>query len=333
MDPPVQPRSPASAGALSLSVLALITSPAFAASFRASYAAPEGCPNRDAFIRAVERRLPGWKHDEATAERSVEVHVRTTPAGFTGTVSLDQGRSVREIDGPQCDAVVRGLALVAAVALDPASVAPAERAEEPAAQPAPAAPSPLPPVDTREPQQSRASEPLRLGFGFGVAGGLLFGPAPSALYGVEVHGVIADFDRRFLARLGVGRLANGDVTVANGRASFELTYAELAGCYRPIGAPVALSGCLVLQAGSLEASGKPTPPLVDPKTSTQFWGAAGGRLGVALPLGRQLELGAAAGVLVPFRRYTYLFENPDDEVHTSAWVAADLRAGITAIFP
>ena len=281
----------------------------------------------------MEKRLPGWKHDEATAERKVEVHVRRTPAGFTGTVWLDQGASAREIDGPQCDAVMRGLALVAAVSLDPASVAPAERAEKPAAQPAPAARPPLPPADTSESQQPRATEPVRLGFGFGVAGGLLFGPASSALFGVEVHGVITDFDRRFLARFGVGRFANGDVAVENGRASFELTYAELGGCYRPIRAPVALSGCLVLQAGSLEASGNPTPPLVDPKTSTQFWGAAGGRLGVALPLGRQLELGAAAGVLVPFRRYTYFFENPDDEVHTSAVVAGDLRAGITAIFP
>jgi hypothetical protein len=288
----------------------------------------------------LEKRLPGWKHDEANAERSVEVSVRSTPAGFTGTVALDRGGSVREIDGPNCDAVVRGLALVAAVSLDPTSAVTTENAEEPparqpAAAPAPAQPMPLPaPADAGVPQRPRDAKPVRLSFGFGVAGALLFGPAPSPLYGVEVHGLVADVDRRFFAHLGVGRLVNGDVAVTNGRASFELTYAELAGCYRPIrGWVIALDGCLVLQAGSLEASGEPVLPLVDPKTSTQFWGAAVGRLGVALPLGRHLEIGASGGVLIPFRKYTYVFENPPEEVHKSAGIGADVGAGITAIFP
>jgi hypothetical protein len=339
MDPRVRPRCPASACAICLSALALTSSPALAASFRASYVAPEACPDREAFIRAVEKRLPGWKHDETSAERSVQVHVQSTPAGFIGTVSLDQTRSVREIDGPRCDAVVRGLALVAAVALDPTSAVTTEPAEDPPAQqPRPAAPPapPSPPalVGPALPQQTRAAKPARLSFGFGAAGGILFGPAPSALYGVEVRGLVADSDRRFVAHLGAGRLVNGDVAVTSGRASFELTYAELAGCYRPIrGSVLAVSTCLTLQAGSLAASGEPTPPLVEPKTSRQLWAAAGGRIELAFPLGRNLELGAGAGAGTPFRKYEYLFENPDEEVHESAIVGADLRAGINAFFP
>jgi len=107
--------------------------------------APAGCPAQNDFQAAVRER--GANFDGAASDaRVLEVKVSGTDAGFSGTLRVESAggasdsREVRDLD---CAEVVRGLAVVAAIALG------AEGAAKPAATAADA-------VAPAEPEPTRA---------------------------------------------------------------------------------------------------------------------------------------------------------------------------------
>lgn len=317
--------------------LSVASSTAWAGSFLVSYEAPASCPDRAAFVRGVEERVPDWRVVDAGGERAVSVRIRTTDAGFSGSVALDGAPSAREVDGVQCESVVRALALVAAVGLDPNAVlgGVAEPPPPPTSPPPSAAPSPLahPTPAPAEPHDS-ASPALSGGFGAGAAA--MLGPAPSALYGVEVHAWIGSAEGRFLARALGARLVTGSVAVGSGHARFELTHGELGLCYRPLRGTVRVTACAVTDLGQIQAAGESGGELVQGKTSKRLWGASGARLGAGYALLGPLEVGANAGLLVPWKKQGYFFEDPvspDENLYESAPLAIDFRLGATVIFP
>jgi hypothetical protein len=252
--------------------------------FRVTYTASERCPERDAFIRAVEQRLPTWKHADG-APREVVVEIRDADDGFAGSVSVDAAARPREVAGPRCDSVVGALALVTAVSLDPAAALATQPMAEPAPPPPPPEPAPKPPppapvapppptpTPVREPENTSPS------FGFGAGGVLLFGPAPSPLYGFDAHVQLGTMSRELLLRASVARSITGTVTVGSGEARFDLTQAELAGCYLPIRSAISLWTCAVTDVGSIQAEGEPSDSLTETKSSTRLWVASGARLG------------------------------------------------------
>lgn len=306
-----------------------------AGTFHASYRAPEECPVRDDFLRAVEQRLPDWRHSDSPGEREMTVVIEKTEAGFKGALTLSPSPQVREVEGPRCDSVMRALALVAAVSLDPN----AALAAEPVPDAAPVSPVTPPPAEQEPPPPSpppvRTAGSSSPSFGFGAGGALLFGPAPSPLYGVDVHAEIGTASRSWIVRILGARTVTGTVSVGTGEAHFQLTHAELGGCYLPIHESVSVMGCLVLDAGSVEAEGEPSSELQETNVSRRFWGAAGARLGFGVRLTGPLELGTSLGVLVPWQEQSYVFDNADEStegLHQSAPIAVDFRLGISVIF-
>jgi hypothetical protein len=233
------------------------------------------------------------------------------------------------VDGPECESVVRALSLVAAVSLDPAAALaieePAPSSAPPAVPLARPAPAERPPTS---PPESPSSGPS---FALGAGGALMFGPAPAALYGVDAHAELGDGERRFSARLAGALLTTGSVDAGSAPAHFELVHGELGGCHRPIRGDVRVMGCAVFDAGRIEATGEPSPALVETERSTRLWLAAGARMEVAVRLVGPLELAAGAGLLVPITRQSYVFRNPEESVHESAPVAVDVRLGLTAV--
>jgi hypothetical protein len=315
----------------------MASSAAFAASFRASYQAPPECPDRTAFVRAVEQRLSGWSHQEdpnANVERELAVSIDKTSGGYAAKLSLGATEGNRELDGAQCDSLVRALSLIAAVSLDPAAALSIEEQPEavspPRSEPSPA-PAPAPPTEDK-PSTPEPSPPASGPSGaFGLAAGLMLGPAPAPLYGVEAHAELGDSERRFLARLAGAMLATGSVDVGSASAHFELLHAELGGCYRPIREQVLVMGCAVFDVGRMAATGESSPALTETESSTRLWLAAGARMGLGVRLLGPLELALTAGLLVPLVRQSYVFENPRESVHESAVVALDLTVGLIAV--
>jgi hypothetical protein len=314
--------------ALSAALVALWTIPAFGERFEAAYSAPPGCPARADFVAAVEARIPGWRHTERDGERTIEAQVEKSVAGFAGTIAIDGGRNRRDVEGPRCDSVVRALALIAAVALDPERALSEMSGEE---DPSPPVGAATPPA--RVPSAPAKPAPATPSLAFGVGAPLLFGPAPKLLYGIEAHAELGSAARAFLVRAAAARLTTGSVDFGSGSAHFQLTYGELAGCYRPVRRTIVVLGCLVVDAGRMEAAGEPGGLLAQVKTSERFWGAAGARLGLGVPVVPPLELGARAGLLLPWRSQSYIFENPEENLFDSAPIAVDFALTATVVLP
>src|SRR5262249_22451560 len=119
---------------------------------RVAYEAVDGCPASDAFVGEIRARTPLVRIAQG-AETAVEIAVRVAreEGGARGRLELrmpDGEPSARGLVGATCEQVVSGLALIAAVALDPnASVA---ALVSPAPEPVPAPPGAVP---------TRAQEP------------------------------------------------------------------------------------------------------------------------------------------------------------------------------
>lgn len=321
---------------LALLFCVLASNTAFAAStFHASYTAPDACPSQAEFVRAVEQRLPGWQHAESGAEREVVVEIRSTDTGFTGSVSVDAAARPREVEGPRCDSVVRALALVTAVSLDPnAALSTEPITEPPPPVPVPVAPPPVAPAPAEPPPPAPAKEESTMpSFAFGADGTLLFGPAPSPLYGLGALIELGTSSREFLLRIAGARSFTGTVAAGSGEARFDLTHGELAGCYLPIRSRISLLLCAVTDVGSIQAEGEPSDDLTQTKTSTRLWTASGARLGFDFRIAGPLYAESSMGVLIPWRSQSYVFDNPKETLYESAPVALDLHLGLGVIFP
>ena len=321
-------------GAVVLLVLALLSSArsAFAQEFAVDYHGPEQCPTRAEYVAEVARRLPTWRHVDRTEGRRFTVRLRVDePGSAVGEIDLGPHEQPRVVRGADCPAVVRALALILAVALDPVAALTGEPPAPRTTAPPPTAPPPRAASPTRPPPSPRSS--AGPGWGIGASGGVLFGPAPTALYGALLDAEISTAERRFAARLAVARLQTGSVDVGPSEARFALTRARLGLCYRPVWDTTSVGGCLAFDAGSLEADAEPSGELERAERSEKLWTAGGADGRVTFELVGPLRLALAAELTVPLTRQTYFFENPRETVHVVPPVGVGLWGGLLAVVP
>jgi hypothetical protein len=131
------------------------------------YHVPAGCPPEPEFVSSVRAR--GGRFEGVAPEaraRSLEVTVRSGTQGFEGSLQVEDATgasAVREVHAAECSEVVKGLAVVAAIALggEPSNEAPADApAVEPseASTPALVSPKPVPPAHGRRELDPRKAE-------------------------------------------------------------------------------------------------------------------------------------------------------------------------------
>lgn len=87
---------------------------------RLEYDAPEECPSREEFLRAVESRGGTFQAAPETRARTLRVGMRKDEAGFSGTLRVeqqDESSAPREVQGRTCSEAMDGLAVVAAITL------------------------------------------------------------------------------------------------------------------------------------------------------------------------------------------------------------------------
>lgn len=317
------------------------------------YVAPEACPDRAAFLRAVTSRARGRAVVEAPASSAGvagaapsparwEVVLARGPAGVVGRfgVGVPGGRQeVREVVERGCEEVVDALALVAAMTLVEAP----EPGPEPEPGPLVPTPSGAPPSasdradaarapDRAEGAEHRAIAPF---VAVGGRGRLLGGVSPAGVVGgAAAYVEVGVLPRSVLApsvRLGVLRTAETAVVASNGgRASFVLTSGTFDACpARVRRTPLEVAACARLEVGALAGEGTRVVPA---RSETRTWAALGAlleaRVAVAGPLGVAVEGGASA----PLARPTFAFQ-PALPVHEPPAVAGFVGAGADVRFP
>jgi hypothetical protein len=131
---------------LSAAALTAVTSFCFGSLARAApvalrFDAPSACPNEAEFIAAVTERGGRFDGPEALARvRGVDVEVTATGGGFTGVLRVESPAGAsdhREVHDADCAEVVRGLGVVAAIALGSEGHGHADESHAPAATAAP----------------------------------------------------------------------------------------------------------------------------------------------------------------------------------------------------
>jgi hypothetical protein len=310
---------PGRAKAISAAAVALLAlaAPARAANVvRLHFEAPAACPGALTFALHVQARTRHTRvHPVPTSDRADWwVKIEAAHEGFAGTLTLaqDTRRTERTLAGATCDEVVAGLAVVAALLVEPEAMAPAE--EEPAEAAAPAPP----------PQRAPR---VRVSAFAGVRNGA--GPGPSLSAGMaftvpgapRAAGLVAG---ALVWRVALQAAPMGDLGVQGLRTAGALTTAWMALC------PVALVGprshaalCPGVEIGwqRVRIDGGGTVRRHD-----RPWLAAGAELHLAWRVAHRLVLEANAMAGSPLMRSRYDLQSGGTAYATPAWTAT-LRLG------
>jgi hypothetical protein len=283
--------------------LAAVAAPASAAPARErvhlAYQAPAACADRAVLEEAVAARAPAVLFTApAGSARTFAVVITETEAGYQGSLAVDGvgGTGSRELAAARCDDLVEALALVIALAIDPAALS---------------APAPAPPPSRAEAPPPAAPSPWggAVVVGAGASGGVI--PSPSPALSAEVR----------LLRRGLGHAAlalvagSSDRSTDGGNATFRWLSGRGSLCWQMLQGPIDADACAHLEVGGITAEGSGVARAYQ---ATRTWLAPGPHV-AARWSGRLLLVEAQAGVSVPILRDRYHFE-PGMTVHRT-WVA------------
>ena len=296
------------AGLCVLTVVCLWLSPAQAAPPRVAlhYELGDGagdCPTRQSLRAKVSERL-GYDPFRPASSGAVEVRIRARGARYTGAVKLvglgerlDGERRVQaEVRG--CDELIDALALTVSLALDPDAVDRVKRPRRgrdmrvgarprwgPVSRPAP---RPLAPL-----KEASAGELVGGGWAMSARTGLVAGTSPGvsplAQVGVSYRG----------PSLGAGLELRAELPTPVEREGGEVGGNVLAvaatGCVRW----GVLRGCAVATVGALMLH---SDGVLNARSTALFYGSAGARMGLSLPLSTDLSLEGVLDMEVPMVR-------------------------------
>jgi hypothetical protein len=292
--------------------------------FAVDYRGPASCPTEGALLAEVRRRAPSAE-PVTVGPREVSAQLRVEAIGgrHHGTIDIESrdGLTHREVEAQECAEVLRALALILAIAIDPDAISPAP---VPASSGAPDAFGS--PPRARLPSVPR-SVPLSWAAGgsIGLAGGVA--PSPSftqALFAELRHGRDAGFSAHI--RLS-GVHAHGAVSARAGSADFDLLALRLASCPYRVGTLVALTGCGSFDFGRLQGRGSHTQA---EQTSSALWFGPGAFIDAEFRVLPWFRVQVEAGALLPLARDSFYF-GPAETVHRipvlAGWGGLNLLVG------
>ncbi len=323
--------------ALATLLAVLSFSPPVAAAIQLQVDAPPECTTREELIarvaarnRQIELVAPGRA---GPAPATVRVVVTPGTRAVAGELTITQPASaaaVRRLSAPSCEQLTDALALLIALAFDPA--APAEQDQAPPPQVAP--PRPEAPPPPKEPAHAPAPLPAgpppgRLRLSAAVGGQVLSGPAPRAMPGV-IFEVTLGWDRASVwspaARLSTGLDWSGALHEIGGDAAFSLASLTLDACpLRLLPWKVEARACATGTIGRLGASGSQT---FDPAPAERPFAATGGAAVLTLSLGSTLELAARGSVAASWIRDSFAFAPKIFYRGAPLFLSAGLTAGV-----
>jgi hypothetical protein len=322
------------------------------------FASEAPCPDRVAFMRSVEARV-GRSIQWGSGGFAFQVNVVRQGEEFRGHLRARSGEYVTERDlaGMNCDDVVAGLALVAALALDPnastapqrpqstesAGVRPDENARPAPAQTAPAKPSTPPPAQPAPPPPLPPppffpAPAAPASYAIAVLGtvGVDAGPAPVTLIALGPK-LLAELYSPSIWQpsfgLAFGYAKTGFLGGEDSDADFRWLVVRVSAC--PLGAEIVREGrlraCVLGDIGSMSAEGREGAVPVTERT-TQLWAASGAGATFSYHPVSPLFVEVGAGALYAWKQPTYLFVEPENVVHEVPPVAFTAQIGVGVSF-
>jgi hypothetical protein len=312
---------------------------------RVTYRAPPECPGEETFLSDVRARI-GRQWEAALGEPARAIDVSVTVTGLRSVGRIDfidgGGRHVsRMVSGEKCADVVKGIALVTALAIEARvpDVAEAEPAAPPPSEPAPAAAQPAPasaPVQkpaalpaaaehASAPRSSASATPVHVDLG--VAGAAISDVGPGPAFGGRVVAGLG-WRKGPDVRFGVEYLTAA-TTIAGVSVQTYALGGRLSACpfAFPLGGSARALPCAGLAAGiahaetrasaGLAATGSGNPPYVAPFAELRF--------DVAFS---KLFIEASAEVRFVVDPPTYGLEPPHEQLYRVPVVAAGGCLGV-----
>jgi hypothetical protein len=267
------------------------------------YTAPPACPARDVVEGAIRARTPNVRL-AAPARRVFAITIEPEADGFRGTLLVDQVAD-KQLAAPRCDDLATALALVTALAIDPAA-------------------SVVPRTPPARPEVPRASA---WAFEADVDGMVEVGVGPEALLAAVAQGR-ASVRRTY--QLELAAIAGSDATARGGAAArFTWLAARSGACRLWLRWGITAGACGDVEIGGVRASGQ---RIVNQRDLWRLWLAAGVHGSARYPFGSRIFGQVQLGAAVPFVRDRYLFA-PNVELHDTPSVTGWLMLGIGVRFP
>jgi hypothetical protein len=294
--------------------LAEVASASAAEPFRLVWSSSAGCGSERAFIKELASRTSRLR-EAREGEHAITLIVETfrSPGGVRGQLTVrkpDGDLTVREVPGLNCAEVESGMALIAALMVDPLAGS-AERAR-PSSSTTPARVAESPPA----PRRHRAAAwslrvEQRLTARTAVAPGWTWGQALGAMLTQETS--------RFRPSVALSvHDARATVSKLQGSAELEWTAAQLALC--PAGAQPGgawdLRACASFELGRLRGVGFQT---ASPAEKSIVWMSAGLELAARYRVVGPLWLGLEGVFTLPFSRERFYLEPQPTLYQVPAW--------------
>jgi len=272
-------------------------------------------------VRRIRSRTDRFRRATDESARLFSISISQAVGRYSGTLEITEPGPTprttwRRIEAPNCIEVADGLALIAALTIDPR--AKVEAPEESELEPTPGqeevvAPTPVPttgekPVPLPPPVTPEPAGKAYFGYGAGFTG--TSGVAPVIMYGAMgfVEGSLPSRSAWFgpAARLTLRHVRHEGVSFPGGVAHIRLTTLALDLCpIRSATPAIELRLCGTVEAGSLEAEGTETDI---PEQHRRGWFAAGGLVRATILLGR-IGIEPGGGLLAPLRRDSFEFDS------------------------
>lgn len=299
---------------------------------RVAYDVHPSCPNAEAFLGQVSARTSRFRvAAEGETARVFTVTVEPRGSRSAGRLEIrdaDGTTAERRVSAPDCSAVISGLALIVAVAIDPQAAMATEPEPEPEPRPPPP-PTPLPARDARpKPHPARP-------FAFAVGANALAttGVAPVMAFGGALFVQTSYASAGWLSptlRAGGLHAQSGGEPAPRGAARYALTAAELEGCPATIalGSHVALFPCAVAQGGRVWGR---SAEIRQPKSSAAPWVSVGLSARLAARLSDRIVVEVAARSMVSVLRTTFVLDDPALTMHRIPLVHTSVTAGVAIL--
>jgi hypothetical protein len=289
------------------------------------YEAPRGCPGRSAFVGQVRARTSRVCFvDEPAGVRTFVVRLTTGEKNAKGRLASglgDQAGTPREVTAESCADAVSALALIAALAVDPAAStspsAPAPVApESPPAAPPGTWPSGASPAPAALPGPRVTPAPVNSLFAGAHIDGSSWIGAPAVMFGSL--SAFVQWETRLGAvwtpalRLSIRHGESLTVQASQGGARFASTTGRLDVCPASLAlsVAVALRPCIAIEGGGLTAERLGEAGTVPGHLESRTWFAAHEVLRIQAELGKGWRFELEGGVAEPFWHYRFVFATP-----------------------
>lgn len=309
--------------------------------FSLAYEAPEGCPDREAFLAAIRARTarPRLVEEGEGAAEALVFHVRITSddTSATGVMEVrdpDGERQERSVRSATCGEVTKALALVSALLLDPDAATGPQEPEPPPSPPPPPPPPPPEPKPKRPPPPKPVPFAPRWSTAAGVQVGVLGGVAPTAapLGGATLEVRHARERTSSLGRASVDVAGAWSGIPGGGTQRYLFVGGEARACpilfALPIRAPVRLGPCAALRAGVHAGSSLHVP---NAESHADLWLAPGAGGTVTWDVTPRWSLALDGTALAPLRR-TRFFLAPSTTLYDVPAVTAEAALGVQMRF-